>query len=162
MIRINNKPHETVEMFRGEIQLDQLYTFVVAKHINGVVRYSIERLFDPNGNTMDIQLHPTPQTDFITATILANLEKGSVEWCASKPMLTDSAFTYWVIEGLLNGQIIYWTGNLPHLSIQQSEAGLPMWTTNIHQAKKMKSKEEADKNSEDFQIMGEVTEHMDV
>jgi hypothetical protein len=77
-------------------------------------------------------------------------------------MLADSAFTYWVIEGLLNGQIIYWTGNLPHLSIQQSEAGLPMWTTNIHEATKMKSKEIADKCNEQFDIKGDVQEHMDV
>lgn len=70
--------------------------------------------------------------------------------------------TYWVIEALLNNQTIYWTGNIPHISLQQSEAGLDMWTTNIHEAHKMDSKEIADRKNVELEIDGEVREHMDV
>lgn len=77
-------------------------------------------------------------------------------------LLADGAYTYWVIEWLLNNQVVYWTGNIPHLSIQQSEAGLQMWTANIHEAQKMQTKEEADINNDDFQVCGVVAEHMDI
>ena len=69
---------------------------------------------------------------------------------------------YWVIESSLNNQTIYWTGNIPHLSLQQSEAGLDMWTTNIHEALKMNSKDIADRKNVEFEIDGEVREHMDI
>lgn len=72
---------------------------------------------------------------------------------------------YWVAEVIHENdgkkQIMYWTGNIPHLSIQQSEAGLDLWTIDIHKAKKFETKEQCEISNEEFQIFGEVKEHMD-
>lgn len=79
-----------------------------------------------------------------------------------EPQKSYNTSTYWVIETLINNQIHYWTGNIPHLSISESEEGLPMWTPDIHEAKKMPTELDARTANDDFGSFGVVAEHMDV
>lgn len=91
------------------------------------------------------------------------LNKKKVERSAkANKELTNGNSTYWVVESKHDNQIVYWTGNIPHLSVQQAESGYIMWTPDIHKAQKMDSKDDAEQQNEEFAIYGEVTEHMDV
>lgn len=69
MIKVESKPHKTVQYFYGSFEFDLLYTFEVVKSVNGEKKYSIENI-SPTP--------PTDQLDSITKAILKWCEKNGV------------------------------------------------------------------------------------
>ena len=69
MIKVESKPHKTVQFFSGSFEFDVHYTFEVVKSVNGEKKYSIENI------------SPTPpefQKDSISEAILKWCEKNGV------------------------------------------------------------------------------------
>lgn len=67
--------------------------------------------------------------------------------------------SYWVIESIVNGQILYWTGHNPSWYEDESRT---IWTPDIHKAIKFAEEQGAVKEKSDFEVNGEVKEHMDI
>lgn len=69
---------------------------------------------------------------------------------------------HWVITTIVDGENLYWTGNIPHISIKESESGLQMWTSNFHEANKYEIEEMACIANDGFEVYGEVIQVKEV
>jgi hypothetical protein len=88
------------------------------------------------------------------------IDKRHLESIASE--LQGDEKPYYCIECSINGVPNWWTGNVPHLSQNESDLQLEMWTPDIHKSKKYKVPIDASNDNQRFQINGTITEHLDI
>lgn len=74
IIKINEKPVKTVTYFEGQIELDEVYQFIVAKTSNGTVNYLVTSIGDSNG----VMVEEDRRYSMIYSAVIKYAEKNGI------------------------------------------------------------------------------------